>query len=174
MLKSLTQAAASPARVGGYTQNLMLFVENVEAHYERAVAAGRSAFSEALNATEYGERQDVAEDQEGHPWMFAEHVRDVPPEALGSRAEMKILLIRHAEPDYPNHTITAPGHLEAQALAERLAGTRIATASIARRSDGRSTRCEIPPTSSARPRPPCRGRRNWTAGDLPNRRGNPP
>ncbi|NBD27141.1 histidine phosphatase family protein [Paenibacillus glycinis] len=38
---------------------------------------------------------------------------------------MKILLIRHAEPDYPNRTITAPGHLEAQALAEKLAGTRI-------------------------------------------------
>jgi broad specificity phosphatase PhoE len=33
---------------------------------------------------------------------------------------MKILLIRHAEPDYPNNTITAAGHLEAQALASYL------------------------------------------------------
>jgi len=33
---------------------------------------------------------------------------------------MKIYLIRHAEPDYPNHTITAAGHLEAQALAHHL------------------------------------------------------
>jgi len=33
---------------------------------------------------------------------------------------MKILLIRHADPDYPNDTITAAGHLEAQALAQRL------------------------------------------------------
>ncbi|SDW96716.1 histidine phosphatase family protein [Paenibacillus sp. CF384] len=38
---------------------------------------------------------------------------------------MKIYIIRHAEPDYPNNTITAPGHLEAKALAERLSGTRI-------------------------------------------------
>ncbi|NBD27140.1 VOC family protein [Paenibacillus glycinis] len=83
MLKSLTQAAASPARIGGYTQNLMLFVENIEAHYERALAAG-ARISEALNVTEYGEQQYVAEDPEGHPWMFAKHVRDVPPEAWGA------------------------------------------------------------------------------------------
>ncbi|RAP74183.1 histidine phosphatase family protein [Paenibacillus montanisoli] len=38
---------------------------------------------------------------------------------------MKLYIIRHAEPDYPNNTITQPGHLEAQALAERLAGTKI-------------------------------------------------
>ncbi|MFC4812154.1 histidine phosphatase family protein [Paenibacillus sp. GCM10023250] len=38
---------------------------------------------------------------------------------------MKLYIIRHAEPDYPNNTITAPGHLEAKALAERLSGTRI-------------------------------------------------
>ncbi|SEM62250.1 histidine phosphatase family protein [Paenibacillus sp. OV219] len=38
---------------------------------------------------------------------------------------MKVYLIRHAEPDYPNNTITSPGHLEAGALAERLAGTKI-------------------------------------------------
>ncbi|MBP1966187.1 histidine phosphatase family protein [Paenibacillus aceris] len=33
---------------------------------------------------------------------------------------MRILIIRHADPDYPNDTITAAGHLEAQALAQRL------------------------------------------------------
>lgn len=34
---------------------------------------------------------------------------------------MRLYLIRHADPDYPNNTITPGGHLEAQALAERLA-----------------------------------------------------
>lgn len=33
---------------------------------------------------------------------------------------MRLYIIRHAEPDYPNNTITARGHLEAKALAERL------------------------------------------------------
>lgn len=35
---------------------------------------------------------------------------------------MRVYIIRHADPDYPNHTITATGHREAAALAERLAG----------------------------------------------------
>ncbi|WP_269542104.1 histidine phosphatase family protein [Cerasicoccus fimbriatus] len=34
---------------------------------------------------------------------------------------MRIYLIRHADPDYANNTITPAGHLEAQALATRLA-----------------------------------------------------
>ncbi|MEF3302983.1 histidine phosphatase family protein [Paenibacillus sp. GYB003] len=38
---------------------------------------------------------------------------------------MKIYLIRHAEPDYPNHTITAAGHSEARALAAFLKRTGV-------------------------------------------------
>jgi probable phosphoglycerate mutase len=34
---------------------------------------------------------------------------------------MRIYLIRHADPDYPNNTITPAGHLEAQALGRRMA-----------------------------------------------------
>lgn len=33
---------------------------------------------------------------------------------------MRLYIIRHADPDYPNNTITAFGHIEAQALARRL------------------------------------------------------
>lgn len=33
---------------------------------------------------------------------------------------MRLYIIRHADPDYPNNTITAAGHLEAKALAKRL------------------------------------------------------
>jgi probable phosphoglycerate mutase len=32
---------------------------------------------------------------------------------------MRLFIVRHADPDYPNNTITAAGHLEARALAER-------------------------------------------------------
>jgi len=35
---------------------------------------------------------------------------------------MRLYIIRHAEPDYPNNTITPAGHLEAKALGERLRG----------------------------------------------------
>lgn len=33
---------------------------------------------------------------------------------------MRLFIIRHADPDYPNNTITPAGHLEAKALAERM------------------------------------------------------
>jgi broad specificity phosphatase PhoE len=33
---------------------------------------------------------------------------------------MRLHIIRHAEPDYANNTITPPGHLEAQALSKKL------------------------------------------------------
>ena len=32
---------------------------------------------------------------------------------------MRLYIIRHADPDYPNRTITEKGHLEAQSLAKR-------------------------------------------------------
>lgn len=34
---------------------------------------------------------------------------------------MRLFIIRHADPDYPNNTITPAGHLEAQALGQRMA-----------------------------------------------------
>jgi probable phosphoglycerate mutase len=33
---------------------------------------------------------------------------------------MRLLIIRHAEPDYKNNTITPAGHQEARALAQHL------------------------------------------------------
>ena len=38
---------------------------------------------------------------------------------------MRLYLIRHADPDYPNKTITETGHREARALAERMAGENL-------------------------------------------------
>ena len=38
---------------------------------------------------------------------------------------MQLLLIRHADPDYPNHTITEKGHRQAELLALSLQRTRI-------------------------------------------------
>ncbi len=57
-------------------------------------------------------------------------------EAICSR--MLLYIIRHADPDYPNNTITEHGHQEAQALAQRLAGeglTRICTSPLGRAID---------------------------------------
>jgi len=38
---------------------------------------------------------------------------------------LRLYLIRHADPDYPNNTITETGHREARALAGRLANENL-------------------------------------------------
>jgi probable phosphoglycerate mutase len=48
---------------------------------------------------------------------------------------MRLYIIRHADPDYENNTITPTGHMEAQALAKRMAKTglsRIYTSPLGR------------------------------------------
>jgi hypothetical protein len=69
--------------LGGATQSLTIFGEDVESHYAHANAAG-ARIVEALHQTEYGELQYGAEDVEGHHWLFARHARDVSPEAWGA------------------------------------------------------------------------------------------
>lgn len=90
MLKSPGKSATSPVRLGGQTQQVMLFIDDIEVHYETARAA-RAKITESLGVTEYGEQQYVAEDPEGHQWIFAKHVRDIHPESWGAR------LAKHAE-----------------------------------------------------------------------------
>lgn len=85
MLKSPGQNATSPSRLGGGTQQLMIFVEDIEAHYRHALSR-QVRIAEELNVTEYGEQQYVAVDPEGHAWIFAKHVRDVHPEAWGAKS----------------------------------------------------------------------------------------
>ncbi len=81
--------SASPSELGGRgTQSLTVFVEDVEAHYERAKAAG-SVIVEELHETCYGELQYGAEDLEGHHWLFSRHAHDVGPEEWGAMIAQK-------------------------------------------------------------------------------------
>jgi uncharacterized glyoxalase superfamily protein PhnB len=75
---------ASPARIGFTTQSLTVFVEDVEAHFEKAKAA-RAKIVEELHETEYGELQYGVEDLDGHHWLFSRHARDVRPEEWGAK-----------------------------------------------------------------------------------------
>ena len=73
--------AASPTSMGGkYTQSIMIFVDDVEAHCARARAAGARIFDEP-KVHDYGEdywadRSYGAVDPEGHHWWFTQRVRD--------------------------------------------------------------------------------------------------
>ena len=84
MLNSARPGRASPAQVGHQTQSLTVFVEDVDAHFERAKAAGAKIVEE-LHETVYGERQYGIEDLEGHHWLFSRHARDVSPDEWGAK-----------------------------------------------------------------------------------------
>jgi uncharacterized glyoxalase superfamily protein PhnB len=53
---------------------VMVYVEDVTAHFERARAAGATILSELEDNPAAGQRQYRAEDIEGHRWMFAQAV----------------------------------------------------------------------------------------------------
>jgi uncharacterized glyoxalase superfamily protein PhnB len=78
----------SPAHLGYGTQSLTVFVEDVDAHFQRAKAAG-AKIVEDLHETVYGERQYGAEDLDGHHWLFSRHARDVSPEEWGATVSEK-------------------------------------------------------------------------------------
>jgi len=83
MLKRARPGSASPAQAGCDTQSLTVFVEDVDAHWERAKRAG-AKIVEDLHETEYGELQYGVVDLEGHHWLFSRHARDVSPEEWGA------------------------------------------------------------------------------------------
>jgi uncharacterized glyoxalase superfamily protein PhnB len=71
-----------PPRRGEVTHSVMVRVDDVEAHCERA-RAGRARILMEPTDFEYGERQYTAEDTAGHQWTFSETVDDVAPETWG-------------------------------------------------------------------------------------------
>ncbi|MDQ6921769.1 MAG: VOC family protein [Candidatus Dormibacteraeota bacterium] len=71
-----------PPRPGEVTHSVMVRVEDVDAHFERAKANGARIVMEPTDF-EYGERQYTAEDPAGHQWTFSETLTDVAPEEWG-------------------------------------------------------------------------------------------
>jgi uncharacterized glyoxalase superfamily protein PhnB len=71
----------NPARHGHVCQLVYVYVDDVDAHFERAKAVGATILSEPEDKP-YGDRIYSAEDLEGQRWFFAQHVRDVAPEDL--------------------------------------------------------------------------------------------
>jgi len=59
----------SPQVSGSATQMLAVYVENPDAHFERAKAAGADIQYPPTN-TDFGSREYYVLDTEGHPWTF--------------------------------------------------------------------------------------------------------
>jgi PhnB protein len=75
----------TPKDLGGTPVTVMVYVENVDAVFARAVAAGATVEREVGDQF-YGDRAGQFVDPFGHKWFVATHVEDVSPEELEQRA----------------------------------------------------------------------------------------
>lgn len=75
-----------PRAVGGTPVSIAVYVEDVDATFERAVAAGAKTLQRVQNVF-YGDRTGYFEDPWGHVWVVSTRVEDVPPEELIKRTE---------------------------------------------------------------------------------------
>lgn len=75
----------SPQSLGGTAVGLLLYVEDVDAVAERAIAAG-AKLKCPIEDQFYGDRMGKLEDPFGHSWAIATHTEDVSPEELQKRA----------------------------------------------------------------------------------------
>lgn len=77
--------ARSPESLGGSPMFLMLYVPDVDAMFQAAVAGGAKATMPVSNQF-YGDRSGMLTDPFGHKWCIATHIEDVPPEEMERRA----------------------------------------------------------------------------------------
>lgn len=65
--------------------SLMVFVEDVDKLFNRAVEAGCKVIMPLANQF-WGDRYGIVADPFGQTWQMATHVEDVPPEEMAKRA----------------------------------------------------------------------------------------
>src|SRR5262249_48213188 len=78
--------ARSPKSLGGSPVGLALYVEDVDAVADRAVAAGATVVRPVKDQF-YGDRSGTFTDPFGHKWTVATHKEDVSPEEMHRRME---------------------------------------------------------------------------------------
>jgi PhnB protein len=76
----------SPRTLGGSSVSILLYVEDVDAVFERSVKAGARVQRPVADQF-YGDRSGTLEDPFGHVWTVATHIEDVAPEELERRAQ---------------------------------------------------------------------------------------
>ena len=69
--------------------SLYLYVEDTDAVYQRALAAGATSIMEPADQF-YGDRNAGVKDPAGNYWWIATHQEDVSPEELQGRAEASV------------------------------------------------------------------------------------
>lgn len=77
--------AVGPRSIGGTPVSLYLYVEDVDAVFRQAMAAGAKAVMPVEDMF-WGDRYGLLEDPFGHRWSVATHKKDLSEEEIGKRA----------------------------------------------------------------------------------------
>ena len=73
-----------PTSRGGATSSLMIYLEDVDAAFERAIAAG-ATLERPVEDQFYGDRSGTVTDPFGHSWTLSTHVEDVSEDEMQRR-----------------------------------------------------------------------------------------
>ena len=75
----------SPKTLGGTAVFLMIYVEEVDKVFNRALKLGGTSVRTVKDQF-YGDRSGTLTDPFGHVWTVSTHIEDVPHEEMGKRA----------------------------------------------------------------------------------------
>ena len=76
----------SPETIGGAPCLLMIYAENVDETFKRAIENGATE-TRPVKDQFYGDRSGSLKDPFGHKWTIATHVEDVPEDEMKRRLE---------------------------------------------------------------------------------------
>jgi PhnB protein len=83
--ENVDMGVRGPQTLGGCSSSFMLYVEDVDAQFAQAVAAGAKV-QRPIKDQFYGDRSGTLEDPFGHVWTIATHKEDVTVEEAMRRA----------------------------------------------------------------------------------------
>jgi PhnB protein len=75
-----------PKSRGGPTSSILLYVDDVDTAFNKAINAGATQ-QRALENQFWGDRMGTLQDPFGHQWSLASHVEDVSQEDMQKRME---------------------------------------------------------------------------------------
>jgi PhnB protein len=76
--------AKSPLTLGGTTFGLMIYMDDVDTRFKRAIEAGATV-KRPVQDQFYGDRTGTLQDPFGHVWTLGTHVEDVSPDEMKKR-----------------------------------------------------------------------------------------
>src|SRR5205085_9667344 len=77
-------AARSPSARGGTTVSFVLYVDDVDAAFKKAMDLGGKEV-QPVEDKFYGDRMGTLNDPFGHEWSLGTHIEDVTPEEMQKR-----------------------------------------------------------------------------------------